>query len=367
MAARGNWVRGAVGGASDDWDGLSGVMILSGAGEWWFDPTTGQGAVPIQYDPGGITHDPGPVTGGLTVFPIPTVDTHSAATAVRKIIAPVDMRVHGVTLTCETSGAGNGLKLAVGSDDITPVVAFTAGTFESKNVWGTGGDAQFAAGAYRDIKAGDVIELVKSGTNAMTCIQASIICSPQSHFNHNSILGGADYRRDYDDYPSPRHAPSNSRSNSELHGGVSGPAAGACAFIPLGQFNLAASQSGVTMASVKLPFDCEILAFICANRETIDSSATHRATLENSTQSTVICTSDDMYNYYSYTYYNSGLLMATWHGTDIYAPALANVSCNADDVLVIKGTTGVGETFDQAQAGVYVRVTGFPSQSPLYD
>jgi hypothetical protein len=352
-------------GVSDQFLGLSGVNVLS-APHWRdFDVVTN----PLQYDPGGTTHDRGPVAGGLTIYPIPPVDTHSAATTVREILVPMGMRVHGVTFMATTSGAGNGLRLNVrrgaSTTNITPIQSMVSAGFEAVQVLPVGGDDQFIASNTRDLERGDTLILLKSGTNAMTGAQAFLICTPKEHFN-------VDARRDRDitvpataaDVP-PRN---NARSWSQQRS-VSGPCLGGIAYIPLGQWTTGASESDTVETSVPMPFSGEVLAFVTGNRETVATGDTHAVTLRNNTKTTNIVALDDLYYYYSYNYYASGFQLATWDGGGEATPAiaLADRSFDVGDIMQVRCTTGVGETFNNSQAGIYVRVTGFPAHRAIFD
>jgi hypothetical protein len=309
------------------------------------------------------------LSGGLTIYPIPPVDTHSAATTVREILVPMGMRVHGVTFMATTSGAGNGLRLNVrrgaSTTNITPIQSMVSAGFEAVQVLPVGGDDQFIASNTRDLERGDTLILLKSGTNAMTGAQAFLICTPKEHFN-------VDARRDRDitvpataaDVP-PRN---NARSWSQQRS-VSGPCLGGIAYIPLGQWTTGASESDTVETSVPMPFSGEVLAFVTGNRETVATGDTHAVTLRNNTKTTNIVALDDLYYYYSYNYYASGFQLATWDGGGEATPAiaLADRSFDVGDIMQVRCTTGVGETFNNSQAGIYVRVTGFPAHRAIFD
>lgn len=366
-------LRFIAGGGADLVENLAGVGIYSH--DSW--DNLGASGNDTLRPKGGSTHDRGPVAGGLTVFPIPPVNSHTAASTVREIQAPMGMRVHGVTFMHDGSGAGNGLKLQVRRNavltDLTPVVTLTGAGFEAKEVLPVGGDAQFDStnNTVRTLERDDELVLVKSGGNGMTSPMAFLVCTPLEHYNEQ------DFRRDLD-ITLPADATSlrdrNHHRSWAQHSRVSGPATGGIAFIPLGQIDALASQADVVHATVPMPFDGEVVGFVMSNREHIAAGDGHRITLRNATTAKTIVSLDDMYYYGHYYYYYAGQLLATWNGAGYAAPAIApptispgDEAFSAGDSMEVRVTTGVGETIDKGLAGIYARVTGFPAHRATLD
>lgn len=359
----------------------------------------GHGALTAYGDPidiPGLTLDSGEVFGGLTIFPLPPVETHTGNGTVRRMRIPMDMRVHGVILSHNGHGGGTPtLKLRnnTTSTDITATRDLdTAAPANPDNetfqcIPGTGNSGtnwDFAGqGTERDLSRDDEVDLVAASvTGTISGAQAALIVSTKGFFNPTEM------HRDWA-YSTTATADGISsqtgrKAYREHHAGVSGPATGGYAFIPIGPFNKNAAGAEELVFRIAAPFDCQVMGFYLGDRTApTDDNVQPAYRLENSTKTTrdgstanILSGLGQYYDtpnrYYMYPY---GALAPRWTFSEFLGTgSMAGVAAytnrdvlRGDNLDIYCTTTSGTGNVDQAMGAILVRVTGHLGHSAALD
>lgn len=362
--------------AAEEFDGLDGVAVISHGSGWnGFDGGYGgSAAADLSAIIPDITHDTGPVHGGMTIYPIPHVPSMAADGVVRRIRVPMDMRILSVVFSHGgfTGGGTPDLRLrnnttGLNITDLVPMATATPANPDNEllTVDPTTTPGFTDQGSARDLSAGDEIEinLTDVVTTAVN-IHAWLVVATRSHFNEGNFL------RDYHALGALQAFPtSNPKSWGEHHSSVSGPALGGLACIPFGPFDKAGNTAEELLYRVTMPFAGEALGFYLGNRNNpVVPPGEPSMRLNNSTQAVDLFTTLDFYISFGYTYTTSGLGIADWNGAG--GNTMTNRTLARGDVLDLYGTTDAHVSvpaFDQAYGGLIVRTTGFLDYSPRLD
>lgn len=348
-------------GGADQYIGLSGVYVVSAPA--WNDRDTVNEIYPNVS--GGITHDSGPVAGGLTIFPIPSITAMSGNGVIRKMKIPMDLRVLGVVFTHDGAGGTPTMQLLndTTGEAITPTVVMTGANQTVKEIGPDKTDVFTNNGSSRDLTRHDIISLELAGFNtSFDRPSAYLIVAVRGHMNPSEP------RRDTTrDGLTLGDAP-NVRSFSPYRS-VSGPATGGIAYWPFGQSTLAANQSLTTLVTLPAPFDCEVLGAVLSNRVIGTAGPGYDCRFRNLTTSTDIVTGMDMDYYYGfYAGNNEGFAVADWNGSYGFPTIeVANRVITRGDSIALQVDTPSGKAAEELQGGLYVWVKGFPSHPPELD
>lgn len=368
---------------TDNWIGLAGVATLSAdgwttlqAGGLWGDH--GQTTPPLTEIPGtgaAPTHM-GPTYGGLTIWPIPLVKSHTGTGNVRAVTAPCDMRVHAIMFSCAARATDTGtvrVRNLTQSTTITGTVSFpTSASWQYKviNAEGTGDGTFVPTHATRTIRRNDLILLESfSGAGAYTDLSAYMIVNTLSHPNEKELY------RDWLSTNDPEMTPRAGAGREAGHAGLSGPALGGFAYWPFQGMVLAANQAETKLAELPAPFDCVVLGayFTCSDTGTY--YVTGR--VHNATTTTDIATGIDLYYGYNYEWQDNavgtGFGFADWQGigderpSPPAAPAITARTVTRGDIIEIYVATPLTSAFTDGNAGLIVIPTGFPHDNAALD
>jgi hypothetical protein len=295
------------------------------------------------------TYFPGAVKGFYITVPIADADLASgqaAMTTVRRIVCPIDIRLHEVCFSSQVSAAGNSVRLF----NVTQNTAITANVTTLTGATATTDVVTGASLLLRNLRKGDVIDLQAiTGGTGYTFLAAQLTGHTTGHYNvtspHLDLALGAAATVD------PSSAFRNQSGAWLGRTGFSGPCRGGAAVLQLPVGAAAISQTDFGIGRIVAPFNCfPMFLYGCY----LGSGAGNSFVVRNVTRAA---------NILGATAAVASAATAITSGQGTFSTTVINKG----DIIETQVTTGGAAGFTAIGFGLLVHVRGHVNSSPAFD